>query len=67
MKINTQEEFDDFINLTLPCELFHVMPLDKDDNTGGRLEEEILIRSLNENPGALKFKPLIWFINTFLK
>ena len=67
MKITTEEEFIQFINEDIPCALFHVGKEDLSDETGGKLEEEILIRCLADSPGALKFKPLQWFINSYLK
>lgn len=67
MKIETQEDFDEFIGVKIPEQLFHVMPTDLDDIHKVKLDELILIQMLNESPGALKFKPLNWFVQHFIE
>jgi hypothetical protein len=62
----TNEEFFDFIHQTIPQSLFHVMPTDIDDETGGTVEDVILVQLIAENIGCLKHRPLNWFIETFI-
>ena len=62
----TEEEFNEFTDVTIPCALFHVSPDDKDDNTGASYEEVVLIELIVSNISCLKHKPLRWFINTYL-
>ena len=62
----TQEEFNEFIDVTIPCGLFHVSPDDIDDKTGASCEEVILVQLIAENIRCLKHKPLNWYIKTFL-
>jgi hypothetical protein len=66
MKIETQEQFDEFVGETIPQALFHIEKTDLDDEYGIRLDELTLLRILNENPEVLKFKSLTWFIRIFL-
>jgi len=66
MKIETQEQFDEFVGETIPQSLFHIEKTDLDDEYGIRLDELTLLRILNENPEVLKFKSLTWFIRIFL-
>ena len=63
----TLEELDKFENEDLPSALFHVTPSDIDDETGGRLEEVILIRMLAQYPSALKHHPLSYWIKEYLE
>jgi hypothetical protein len=63
----TQEEFDEFVTVDIPCALFHVESTDKDDASGSRLDEVILIRMLNQNPQALQHKRLQWFVHHFIE
>lgn len=63
-KIETPEEFDDFLT-SLDQNFFHVMPTDKDDVTGAPLEDMILLKALMGNPEVLKIKNLAWFVNRF--
>ena len=67
MKIETQEQFREFVDETIPSALFHVETKDIDDETGASAEDMILLRLLSKYPEALKFKPLRWFIGYFLK
>ena len=62
----TDEQLDQFIYEDLPSALFHVTPTDIDDESGGSLEEVILIKMLAHNPGVLKHKPLQWWIDHYL-
>jgi hypothetical protein len=62
----SESEFKEFIDVEIPCALFHVMPTDIDKETGVRCDELILLRLLNEKPQALKYKSLQWFTITFL-
>ena len=60
------EKFQEFNDEVIPSALFHVEPTDIDDDTGGKLEEVILIRLIANNPECLKHRPLQWFIDTHL-
>jgi hypothetical protein len=62
----TKKEFDIFISETIPQQLFHVSPNDLDDKYGVKLEELILIELINDNIECLKYKPLRWFLDTYL-
>jgi len=62
----TKEQFKEFINVTIPCALFHVGITDKDDTHGGRLDETILVKLIAENAGCLKHKSLSWFVYSFI-
>jgi len=62
----TQAEFDEFCGEGIPCALFHVSHTDIDSETGGRLEEVILAQMIGHTPECLKYKPLQWFIDTYL-
>ena len=63
----TEEQFIEFTEEVIPQQLFHVDKDDIDDETGGKLEEVILIRTIASNLDCLKHKPLNWFIKTYLK
>jgi hypothetical protein len=63
----TEEQFNVFVNEDIPCALFHVQPTDIDDDSGAKLEEVILVKIIAENLSCLKYKPLQWFINTYLE
>lgn len=65
-KIETQEQFNEFINEIIPQQLFHILPTDIDDTVGIRCDELILLELLYTSPEILKFKPLSYFINTFI-
>lgn len=62
----TEERFKEFNDEVIPSALFHVEPTDIDDDTGGKLEEVILVRLIANNPECLKHRPLQWFIDTHL-
>ena len=62
----TPDQFDEFIWETIPSALFHVDKRDIDDDTGARLEEVILVRTIAANLGCLKYQPLQWFIDTYI-
>jgi hypothetical protein len=62
----TQDQFNEFISETIPCALFHVEPTDLDDKTGVRLDELILLQCLIDNPQALRYKNLKWFVDLFI-
>lgn len=62
----TEEEFNEFTGVTIPCALFHVSPDDKDDETGASYEEVTLVELIAGDISCLKHKPLRWFIETFL-
>ena len=61
-----EKQFREFIEETIPQQLFHVEPTDIDDATGARLDEVILVGLINVNISCLKHKPLQWFLDTFL-
>jgi len=62
----TKEQFDEFVNEIIPQQLFHVEPTDLDDESGGRLDETILVGLIAQDPSCLCYKPLQWFLDTFL-
>jgi len=62
----TKEQFDEFINEVIPQQLFHVEPKDRDDESGGQLDEVILVGLIANRPSCLKHKPLQWFLDKFL-
>jgi hypothetical protein len=62
----TQEEFDTFTNEIIPQQLFHVSTTDIDDETGGKLDEVILVGLIAAHPTCLKHKSLQWFLETYL-
>jgi len=62
----TNERFEEFCHEIIPQQLFHVEPKDLDDDTGGRLDETILVGLIANSPGCLKHKPLQWFLDTYL-
>lgn len=62
----TTEQLKEFTEETIPQQLFHVDPTDIDDDSGGRLDEVILVGLIANSPSCLKYKPLQWFLDTFL-
>lgn len=62
----TVEQFDEFTQEIIPQQLFHIDYNDIDDETGARLEEVILIKLISNDIGCLKYKPLDWFLKTYL-
>ena len=62
----TPEQFDEFCHEVIPQQLFHVEPKDRDDDTGGRLDETILVGLIANRPACLKYKPLQWFLDNYL-
>ena len=62
----TEEQFKEFIDEIIPQQLFHVGFKDKDDDTGAKLDEVILVRLLSNNLEALNHKPLSWFLENFI-
>lgn len=62
----SKEEFDEFIHEVIPQQLFHVEPMDIDDETGGSLQEVILVGLIANRPSCLKYKSLQWFLDYFL-
>jgi len=65
-KIETEEQFNEFIEVDIPCAYFHVLPTDIDDITGAALEDIILLNVIASHPELLKFKRLDWFIKKFI-
>jgi hypothetical protein len=65
-KIETQEQFDEYVNEVIPQSLFHVMSTDIDDESGAPLDQVILVQSIAAHPEVLKFKSLQWFMTHFL-
>lgn len=62
----TEEQFQEFCHEIIPQQLFHVEPTDLDDDSGGKLDETILVGLIANRPGCLKHKPLQWFLDTYL-
>lgn len=62
----TEEHFREFTEEVIPQQLFHVYPTDTDDDSGGRLDETILVGLIANRPACLKYKPLQWFLDTYL-
>ena len=62
----TTEQFREFTDEVIPQQLFHVEPKDRDDKTGGRLDETILVGLIANRPACLKHKPLQWFLDRYL-
>jgi hypothetical protein len=62
----TTEEYYEFVDVTIPCALFHVDHDDIDDDTGGKLEEVILVRLIAKNPGCLAYNDLAWYFDKFI-
>jgi len=62
----THLQFQEFTEEIIPQQLFHVGHNDMDDDTGGRLEEVILVNLITNNIQCLKYKPLKWFLDTYL-
>jgi len=65
MENKTLLDFKNFIEETIPQQLFHVEYDDKHES-GGRLEEVILINLIANNIWLLSFRPLQWFLNRYL-
>jgi len=61
-----EEQFREFTEEVIQQQLFHVYPTDIDDEGGGRLDEAILVKIIAQNSWCLKYKPLQWFLDTFL-
>jgi len=51
---------------TIPQQLFHISKNDLDDKYGVRLDELTLIKILHDNPEALKYQSLSWFVDYFI-
>ena len=64
--IMSEAQFEEFIHEVIPQQLFHVEPKDRDDDSGGRLDETILVGLIANRPSCLKYKPLQWFLDTYL-
>jgi len=62
----TTKQFNELIHEIIPQQLFHVYPSDIDDETGGRLDEVILIGLIANDLSCLKHKQLQWFLDSFL-
>jgi len=62
----TADEFDEFIWVTIPQQLFHVEDTDKDDESGACLSELILVRLIACTPECLTYRPLQWFIDNYV-
>jgi hypothetical protein len=62
----TEEEFKQLTDEDIPCALFHVDPKDIDNETGGRLDEVILVGLIANNLSCLKYQNLQWFLDTYL-
>ena len=62
----TTEDFNEFCFEIIPQQLFHIEPTDIDDETGGKLDETILVKLIASQPSCLKHKPLRWFLDTYL-
>lgn len=62
----TPDQFDEFIWECIPNQLFHVEDTDKHDESGACLPEVILVKLITRNPECLKYKPLQWFIDTYI-
>ena len=62
----TEEHFREFTEEVIPQQLFHVDPTDLDDDSGGKLDETILVGLIANRPTCLKHKSLQWFLDTFL-
>lgn len=63
--IMSKAQFEEFTEEIIPQQLFHVEPTDIDDS-GGRLDEVILVGLIANRPSCLKYKPLQWFLDTYL-
>ena len=61
-----KEQFKEFTEEVIPQQLFHVNPKDIADDTGGKLDETILVGLIANDPSCLKHKPLQWFLDTYL-
>lgn len=62
----TEQEFQTWMEETVPQALFHVGDTDKDDVYGVKLDELILVELIAKNPGVLKYKSLDWLVNHFI-
>ena len=58
----TEEELNKFEFEDLACAMFHVMSDYIDTESGGKLEEVILVQMLAATPGALKHHPLSYWV-----
>lgn len=61
-----QEEFNEFVGIEIPQALFHVMPSSIDSEVGCKSDEKILVEMISSRIECLKFKPLQWFLDSFL-
>ena len=61
-----EKQFKEFTEEIIPQQLFHVEPTDYCDDTGGRLDEVILVGLIAQDLSCLKHKPLQWFIDKYL-
>lgn len=62
-----KEEFETFIHEDIPSALFGVGINDKDDETGAKLDEVILLHCLANNPKALLYENIGWFYAKFIR
>ena len=62
----TRYQHIEFVHHTIPQHLFHVSPTDIDE-TGGKLDEVILVQLITDNIGCLKYNSLSWYITHFLE
>lgn len=62
----TLQQFGELTQETIPHALFHVSPHDIDDETGAQLDEVLLLRIIANDPTCLTYKPLQWFLDTYL-
>lgn len=62
----TEEHFREFVNVDIPCALFHVGDTDIDDISGGKVDETRLVELIAQNIQCLQYKPLQWFLDKFL-
>lgn len=62
----TKEKFETLIHEDIPSALFHVSVKDKDEKTGIKMDELILLEILAANPTALLHKDMAWFYQQFI-
>lgn len=62
-----KEEFETFVHEDIPSALFGVGITDKDDKTGAKLDEVILLDCLARNPSALVHQNIGWFYSKFIR
>ena len=62
----SKEEFETLIHEDIPSALFHVSVKDKDEKTGIKMDELILLEILAANPTALLHKDMAWFYQRFI-